>query len=365
MATNFFFHNVTIENFRTFKKLSIGKFKRFNIIGGFNGNGKTSLLESLFFCLDRRNPAGLIRPLLVRQVVSQTGPTEITSLFNDLGASGKGMLRFRTRAGDQTIRLTYGEVPPHVSVSLPSEVTTQAAAGRLSGGSRPSLVGINIETIPPGSDNVSEGAFVMPANNGVLATFYKTSNEVIPTGQFVSVFNPAAPQEKARLLSAVIKDRKLSGVIEIMRILSPSLQSLLILQIGEIPTIHGQFENGDMLPIALLGDGFQSLLASVIAVITCAGGVVMFDEIDATMHYSVVRQVWCQIAKLASDLNCQIFATSHSRECILSAAEGIRNAGKSQDFQYLRLERRDREHITTPYMMKDLENAEEFEVEIR
>ncbi len=61
MATDFYFHSLRINNFRAFDELNIESLRRINILGGFNGVGKTALLEALFFALDRRNPVALIK----------------------------------------------------------------------------------------------------------------------------------------------------------------------------------------------------------------------------------------------------------------------------------------------------------------
>jgi len=44
-------HSLDIVNFRCFKQLSTDRCRRFNVIVGENGAGKTSLLEAIFMAL--------------------------------------------------------------------------------------------------------------------------------------------------------------------------------------------------------------------------------------------------------------------------------------------------------------------------
>ena len=45
-------------------------------------------------------------------------------------------------------------------------------------------------------------------------------------------------------------------------------------------------------------------------------GLIFIDEIENGIHYSVQKDVWNAIGKLARDLDIQVFATTHSLEMI-------------------------------------------------
>lgn len=50
------------------------------------------------------------------------------------------------------------------------------------------------------------------------------------------------------------------------------------------------------------------------------GGVVLIDEIDTGLHYSVMQKMWKMISARSVDLGIQVFATTHSRDCYESLA---------------------------------------------
>ncbi len=74
-------------------------------------------------------------------------------------------------------------------------------------------------------------------------------------------------------------------------------------------------------PIGSMGDGMWRMLAMAIAITQCRGGVLLVDEIDTGLHYSVMSRMWDLMYNAAQDLDVQIFATTHSYDCVYSLAQ--------------------------------------------
>jgi AAA15 family ATPase/GTPase len=51
--------------------------------------------------------------------------------------------------------------------------------------------------------------------------------------------------------------------------------------------------------------------------------IAFIDEIENGIHYSVLPQVWKGVAEVAKRLEVQVFATTHSRECLAAAHEAF------------------------------------------
>ncbi len=68
-------------------------------------------------------------------------------------------------------------------------------------------------------------------------------------------------------------------------------------------------------PIGSLGDGVWRLFTLAVAMASAAGGVVLVDDVDTGLHYSVMEKMWRHVAKVADRLDVQVFATTHSRDC--------------------------------------------------
>ena len=61
----------------------------------------------------------------------------------------------------------------------------------------------------------------------------------------------------------------------------------------------------------------------VIAAASVPGGVLLVDEIENGLHHSVLPDVWRVVGKAAEQFNTQVFATTHSFECVEAAHEAL------------------------------------------
>lgn len=74
-------------------------------------------------------------------------------------------------------------------------------------------------------------------------------------------------------------------------------------------------------PLGSMGDGMLRILQLVLKVFSAKGGFLLIDEFENGLHYSVQEKVWGLIFDLAEQLDIQIFATTHSWDCIESFAK--------------------------------------------
>jgi AAA15 family ATPase/GTPase len=72
------------------------------------------------------------------------------------------------------------------------------------------------------------------------------------------------------------------------------------------------------IPLNSMGDGISRVLQLILSVFRAENGILLIDEFENGLHYSVQEQVWQIIFQLATNLNIQVFATTHSWDCIES-----------------------------------------------
>jgi hypothetical protein len=70
------------------------------------------------------------------------------------------------------------------------------------------------------------------------------------------------------------------------------------------------------IPLGSFGDGMRRLLAISLALIQTRDGVLLIDEVDTGFHYSIMGDLWKLIVSTAINSNVQVFATTHSLDCI-------------------------------------------------
>jgi ABC-type branched-subunit amino acid transport system ATPase component len=82
------------------------------------------------------------------------------------------------------------------------------------------------------------------------------------------------------------------------------------------------------IPLGSMGDGMWRMLGIALSVVSASGGVLLIDEIDTGLHYSVMGDMWRLVHDAATRLNVQVFAATHSRDCTQSLA-AIVEAGEA------------------------------------
>lgn len=78
--------------------------------------------------------------------------------------------------------------------------------------------------------------------------------------------------------------------------------------------------NGEYLEITEFGDGVRHLISLLTSFYHSENGYLFIDEIDNGIHYTMLDNIWNIILDLSKKFNVQVFATTHSKECIESYA---------------------------------------------
>ena len=92
------------------------------------------------------------------------------------------------------------------------------------------------------------------------------------------------------------------------------------------------------IPIGSVGDGMWRMLGLAVALANAKGGVLLVDEIDTGLHYSVMKDMWRMVYERSSKLDTQVFATTHSRDCYESLATIVEPQSPTPDIMIHRLE---------------------------
>jgi predicted ATPase len=69
-------------------------------------------------------------------------------------------------------------------------------------------------------------------------------------------------------------------------------------------------------PIGALGDGVRYYLTLALALAGPVGGILLIDEIETGLHYGLMADLWKLVITGARQSDIQVFATTHSADCI-------------------------------------------------
>lgn len=334
--------SLEIKNFRMLEDFRVPNLGRVNLIVGKNNSGKSSVLEALRIYAGNAN-RGLLEDIAADH-------NEITSLQKDNHVESDMQLPFenffvgRQFPQDETLGISIGELTPSDytlrikhGFYIDEEFPVKDETGEITS------TGTRIRRIPNpshedlSSEEINHALFVTKGDSLVytirledprisrMRYSYRKISEamacsVIPT-QFISIDNLTSDWEKIVLTKyeEVVKDA--------LRIIEPKFEDLAF--------VHDDRDNARRkksysyvkvklsdspypVPLNSLGDGMLRVLQLVLKVFPAKGGLLLIDEFENGLHFSIQEKIWKLLFELAHNLDIQIFATTHSWDCIES-----------------------------------------------
>lgn len=309
------FKNIEIKNFRGLDYLKIDDFSRVNVFLGQNNSGKSSVLEAIRLLtglgnpstpqninsLRTRNPFSAFKDVyyLFHNMDVKT-PIEIASeQFDDIARKFRLSLSyvFDTQNASQTNSMN-GAMPVSENKSffntllmdfdLTSEKGTQSHQSSLT---------VNSEGI---------------VTSRKLAEDYLEKNNTVYLTADLWGFNLAIE------LSELFKRKQKKIILERLSYFDSRITDIDILQDDIYVDFDGLVEK---LPLRMTGDGLRRYLNIVAASANPTTSIILIDEIDNGLHYSVYKKLWEAIFVLATTTNKQVFVTTHSKENLSSLNE--------------------------------------------
>jgi hypothetical protein len=335
----------SIENFRLFDKLRVEPLARVNLIAGQNNSGKTALLEAIWMLNHPATPRQALRISGWRDSVDYSRGSFYADLF----------YRFDP---DLTICLQGAEkqISDPKVLKIKRQYRAQQPLFDLSAG--------------PGSDPEDDDASEFDFENELIFDYYQGDNVSSCTSAWLDsesgsgrsrpmlreggrspasrsyrcVFENSRGRWNTRILAANLGKAEIEGALtlieDVIRLLEPRLKRLTtVADARGVPSIYADIGAGRLYPISIMGDGTKRILALCLSLLRARHGVLLVDEIENGLHNGALIGVWQNLGRLAHDFDVQVFATTHSYECIVAANAAFSDLG-SDDLHLHRLYRR-------------------------
>ena len=338
--------SLQIIRYRCFEHLTIEKLGRVNLIVGKNNVGKTALLEAVWIYAN-----GGSEPLMY----------EILRERNEIPPPPKGVPVSHYSESIKGVRNLFFERPNlgYIPGEYPDEFDTGLSF----------IVGENVDI--SGDEPKYFSKMVQ------IACLRSPSEDANP--QLKRVTTPRNI-DNYLIKAGGLTDEKLVEfwdniekwvledlVVEALKIVVPSLSDIRFSgypngSFSRVPVVR-LAKAKERVPLRSLGEGMTRLLGIASALINCRDGILLIDEIESGLHYSVLPDVWKLILKTAKDLNVQVFATTHSKDCIEAFAQAANN--NPEDGMLIRLERHGEKIVAKAIAEELLVDAVNYEVEVR
>lgn len=265
-----FIQHIQIKDFKCFTDFKAEGFTRVNLIGGKNNVGKTVFLEAGYVNVSAQTIKSFTRILVGIKFMREN----LNLLLGDIDNNVQ-----------QFIEQSSG-------IFIQSNINTCSYRIENKEGIKKYLFSCNNESI---GINVNEFSFELSniAKINFIDNFGLSSSDIIT--------NYSAIQKKDAELSLNTILNEFDSSIETFKIIDEKPQCKV---------------NGRYLELTELGDGVRHLVSIVTALYASENGYLFIDEMDNGIHYTVLDELWYVIFTLSAKLNVQVFATTHSKECI-------------------------------------------------
>lgn len=368
------YHAVHIDGYRGLESFEMRNLGQVNLLVGRNNSGKTSVLEALHLLSYGTDISALWQLCGRRGERFGEDPNrysgemeiDISHLFSghDLAIGSRFEIMAYNKSPERSVafevierKKEQGEKIP-VTISddgiLRQRLALQISMNAPNPPRRISLTprgGINSEYIEPSRLPVSSGR----RSSALRPTSHLISTESISSLELTHMWDriQLTPQEGL--------------VLEALQFIDPHIEQIRATGSARYFGDRGGFiiKRSDFrmpFPLGSMGDGAWRMLAMAIVLTQCANGVLLVDEIDTGLHYTVMSDMWRLIINTARELNIQVFATTHSYDCVQSLSV-VCDPEDDIDVTIQRLESGRKRSI--PYSEAEIRMAAKRRIEIR
>lgn len=358
------FRSVHVKNFRCLQDFSLDSLARVNLIAGKNSVGKTALLEAIFLLMGAENVELVLKISHFRGIRELKG--EIISILELLWAPLFYNLDVQQKI-HVVAQVTHNKRQSvELAVAQADSQTLNIGSNGFQTESVRATIGLGqVLTQQYRNDQGQEKEFKMSFVKGELQIAPPPSSPPFP-GYFLTAQSSAPQEEAAHLFGKLVRAKKVDqlALVEVLQIIEPRLRELDVVPSAGSSMIYGDIGMEQMLPISLMGDGMSRVMSILLRIANAAGGIVLIDEIENGLHYSILEKFWRAIDSAAKTFNTQVIATTHSYECIREAYNAFADSDEG-DFAFHRLDRINEKVESVTYDREALGAAFNAEFEIR
>jgi AAA15 family ATPase/GTPase len=320
-------NKIKIDNFKCFKTIQLDKLARVNVIVGPNSAGKTALMEAIYLACGA-NPELALKVRLFRG-------------FNVLSVT-------TDKAGNESVwKDIFNNFDLSKSINISLEGTTSFCRNLKIELKRDKTMMLDLSSEDFAKDNVSPmipmifewrlksgkvitGESIM-RSNGISTTFTEQL-DALPAAFYASSHS-VSQEENANSFSALSVKNLEVVIVDALKKEFPHIRGLSVQIWSGVPCLFASMDNiNEKIPLSLVSSGINKLIGILLGIATQKGGVILIDEIENGFYFDRLPPIWKLITEFAVLYNVQIFASTHSWECLQAAGNFAKNANKENNF---------------------------------
>lgn len=349
---------VHIERFRGIRKCVADGFGRVNLIIGRNDCGKTSFMEAISLAEDQRNPARSIVVRQARRLGRGAVPHDFARFWRPLFFDFQPALGFTIRVTQEDGRHLGLQVREGMALAVDLSGVGPDGAEAIADAVQSPAWALDVILRKDDSSSIQH---VSGASNMVRLPPSASAN-----GSAWIPISSAISDGDVRTVSTMKQLGQDHVLVELLREVEPRVTGVEILAPdGSLAELFVRLDNGTpMMPVGLMGEGFQRCVEIGSVAAGYDWPTMFLDEVENGMHHLVLEPLWRWLSIISRRRNIQIFATTHSEECIQAAARAFSSLN-DDGLRVIRLDRTSDATRATIYDRKLVETAAQTDTEIR
>jgi len=356
------YSSILIENLRGIGRLEVEGLRRINILVGRNNSGKSTFLEALFLLGAATEPYLTSTLAQLRGQRPANGATDVLwrPLFHNLDprAPIKIQGHWAAESRRRELLIHARETPPTANGS---KAGTIEASGSSSVGRDFPVGRLEYEYTDGLGNRMNSSARSDPQTGGVQATMVMREDQVTTTLLSARYF--PGQLEDLHLFSTLVKRKQEGDVLDALRLIEPTLERIEVLSEPGGPSLYLDLGLEALVPLAVCGEGIVRLFSIIVELIASRNGVLLIDEIDNGLHYTVMPKLWKLLGELVEKHHVQVFGTTHSDDMMRSALQAF--AGTEGTLGLFRIDKRGDRHVMVGYSEEAMEAVLEVPFEVR
>jgi len=331
------FSIINIEQYKLFKNFKLEKLNRINIFAGFNNTGKTTLLEAIYLLTKQNNISAYFEIIKLRNKMTTLNSKSLSLYLNE----------------DIKVSAIFNDISTRVSLQKLNSVDIDKKDDYIA----------SYEVVAK-LDNESLNNIVHTFTQNPLQRYYDKI-EILCNSIFKSPYF-YNQQEVINTHSKNVELKVFNLVVEFLKEhIDTNINNIEFTEIENIKRFLVDTEKfkDRSVPITSYGEGLQRIFEIALSFAYCKNGVLLIDELETAIHYSLLVDFTKFIQELAREFNVQVFITSHSKECIGAFVE---NGVDNEDINFYTLICNENNKIKTiTYDGESLLNEIEQDLEVR
>lgn len=323
-----------LQQFRGLEHVKFEKLGRVNLIVGGNNVGKTSILESLVLLFGDQNQL-----------------TELPNTFREVPPKGADAVASFWKLLLKEERIYEFRIITNIGSIEGCENSRQNwAFSRM----RPDGVELGICLSFESDGSMSIKSYKAPFHLSILSTKQKDPATISELYNRIAPLNPDNEAKIEELLRNSIEPR-----LRRLRYARP--------EGTKIHLVYVDLGEGKMIPFTQMGQAFARTLQVYCEIFAQRPKILLIDEIENGLYYEGMEDYWKGLMAVLEDQDVQLFATTHSRECMEAAYRAAKDM-PGDPLRYLRLDRRiddPAKIVATTFGKEEMATAIEFNREMR